>query len=122
MKIYKYLARLKYAIEHPKCKRCGKELYIPQPPEKLQKAWGIFAWTAFVKQYAKHHGWYELENLNRNLVCHDCIHPSDIPNTIMLDCYDKWIDKYKKWRNDNPELLNEKNDGRGREDKNTSIL
>lgn len=29
--------RLKYAIEHPKCKRCGKELYIPEPPKNCRK-------------------------------------------------------------------------------------
>lgn len=101
MALADFLARLKYDIEHPKCKRCGKELYIPEAPVKLQESWGIFAWTAFVKQYAKHHGWFELENLNRNLVCPDCIQKTDIPNTIILDRYDMWIENYNKWLKDN---------------------
>lgn len=98
MNITELRNKLRYDIEHPKCKRCGKELYIPRPPEDTQKSWGIFGWTAFVKQYAKHHGWYELENLNRNLVCADCLLESDTPNTIMLDRYDEWIVKYNEWR------------------------
>lgn len=97
MKASEFLARLKYSIEHPRCKRCSKELYIPKPPEELQESWGIFTWSAFVKQYAKHYGWFELENLNRNLVCPDCIRPTDTPNTIILDSYDKWIEKYNEW-------------------------
>lgn len=100
MNVAELRARLKYNIEHPKCKRCGKELYISEPPQELQESWGIYAWTAFVKQYAKHHGWFELENLTRNLVCPDCIQPTDTPNTIMLDGYDRWIEKYNEWRNE----------------------
>lgn len=56
MNITELRQKLRYDREHPKCKRCGKEIYIPVPPEELQKQWGIFAWTAFVKQYIKHHG------------------------------------------------------------------
>lgn len=55
MTVDEFRAKLRYRIEHPKCKRCGKEFYIPQPPQELYESWGIFAWTAFVKQYAKHH-------------------------------------------------------------------
>lgn len=99
MTVDEFRAKLRYRIEHPKCKRCGKEFYIPQPPQELFESWGIFAWTAFVKQYAKHHGWYELENLNGNLVCGECLSPKDKPNTIMLDSYDNWIETYAEWRN-----------------------
>lgn len=105
MTIAEFCAKVRYNIEHPKCKRCGKELYIPVPPQELQESWGIFAWTAFVKQYAKHHGWFELENLTRNIVCPDCIQPTDTPNTIMLDCYDQWIKNYTKWKQDNNEKM-----------------
>lgn len=93
--------KLKYDIEHPKCKRCGKELYIPQPPKELYEKWGIMFWTAFVKQYAKHHGWHELENLNRNIVCNECLQNDDTPNTIILKSYDSWIEKYEEWRKGN---------------------
>lgn len=41
--------RLQYKLEHHKCKRCGRELYIPKPPQKEYESWGIVAWTAFVK-------------------------------------------------------------------------
>ena len=99
MNVPDFLARLKYNVEHPKCKRCGKGLYIPEPSQLLRESWGIFSWAAFVKQYAKHHGWFELENLNKNLVCPNCIQQTDTPNTIMLDSYDKWIEKYNEWRN-----------------------
>lgn len=98
MTVKEFSDRLRYAIEHPKCKRCGKELYIPKPPKEKQQEWGIFAWTAFVKQYAKHHGWYELENLNKNIVCPECLQETDTPNNIILDCYDRWISEYNKWR------------------------
>nr|DAI66506.1 MAG TPA: Protein of unknown function (DUF2688) [Caudoviricetes sp.] len=91
---------IKYDIEHPKCKRCGKELYIPRPQKHIYEKWGIMAWTAFVKQYAKHNGWYELENLNRNLVCGECLKHDDVPNRIMLESYDTWIEKYNKWKNE----------------------
>lgn len=101
MKASEFLARLEYRIEHPKCKRCGKELYIPKPPKELQESWGIFAWTAFVKQYAKHHGWHELKNLNKNIICPNCIRDNDEPDTIMLDCYERWIEKYNQWRKEN---------------------
>lgn len=90
--------KLKYQIEHPKCKRCGKELYIPKPPTEVHEGWGIMAWTAFVKQYAKHNGWFELDNLNRNIVCGDCVKESDEINDIDLASYDKWIVEYNKWR------------------------
>lgn len=90
--------KLVYDIEHPRCKRCGKELYIPKPPKNLFESWGIMAWTTFVKQYIKHNGWYELENLNRNIVCGDCLKSDDVPNTIMLNSYDKWIEEYNKWK------------------------
>lgn len=99
MTVTEFRALLQYSIEHPKCKRCAKKLYIPKPSDELQKSWGIFAWTAFVKQYAKHHGWFELENFSRNLVYPDCIQSTDTLNTIMLDCYDRWIEKYNEWRN-----------------------
>lgn len=98
MTVAEFCARLKYQIEHPKCKRCGKELYIPEPPEELRESWGIFAWTAFVKQYVKHHGWFELGPLDGNIICPDCIKPTDTLNTIMLDSYAKWIEKYNEWR------------------------
>lgn len=98
MNFYELSAKLKYKIEHPKCKRCGKVLYIPEPPKEEYEKWGVFSWTAFVKQYVKHHGWYELENLNRNIVCPECLQETDIPNTIMLDSYHKWIEKYNKWK------------------------
>lgn len=90
--------KLKYDIEHPKCKRCGKELYIPKPPTEVYEGWGIMSWTAFVKQHAKHHGWHELENLNKNIVCNECLRKDDTPNTIMLKSYDTWIAKYNKWK------------------------
>lgn len=96
--IIDYKKKLRYAIEHPKCKRCGKEIYLPEPPKDLQESWGIMAWTAFVKQYIKHNGWYELENLNHNIVCDDCLQEGDVPNTIMLESYEKWIEKYNQWR------------------------
>jgi len=98
MDITEFRNKQRYDIEHPKCKRCGKELYIPEPPKELQKQWGIFSWTAFVKQYAKHHGWHELDNLNKNIVCDDCFRSTDKPNAIMLQSYEKWIDEYNKWR------------------------
>lgn len=98
MNIIELRKKLRYDIEHPKCKRCGKELHIPQPPKEIQQAWGIFAWTAFVKQYAKHHGWHELDNLNKNIVCDDCLLPTDVPNTIMLKSYDDWERKYNEWK------------------------
>lgn len=41
MNITELRQKLRYEIEHPKCKRCGKELHIPMPPEELQKQWGI---------------------------------------------------------------------------------
>lgn len=98
MNITELRQKLRYEIEHPKCKRCGKELHIPMPPEELQKQWGIFAWTAFVKQYAKHHGWYELDNFNKNIVCNNCLKDTDVPNSIRLQSYNQWIEKYNKWR------------------------
>lgn len=90
--------RLRYNLEHPKCQRCGKEIYIPRPPKELYESWGIMSWTAFVKQYIKHHGWYELDNLNGNIVCDRCLCITNIPNNIMLKSYDEWIKKYKEWR------------------------
>jgi hypothetical protein len=98
MNIIELRKKLRYDIEHPKCKRCGKELHIPQPPKEKQQAWGIFAWTAFVKQYAKHHGWYELDNLNKNIVCDNCLLSTDVLNTIMLKNYDDWERKYNEWK------------------------
>lgn len=103
MNLIELRKKLRYDIEHPKCKRCGKELHIPEPPKEIQQSWGIFAWTAFVKQYAKHHGWYELENLNKNIVCNECLQPTDVPNTIMLQCYDKWEHQYTEWRSKHEE-------------------
>lgn len=97
MDFNKLRERLRYEIEHPKCKRCGKELYIPKPPKEVYEKWGIMAWTAFVKQYAKHHGWHELDNLNKNIVCNECSRDSDSPNTIMLDSYHKLIEEYNNW-------------------------
>lgn len=41
MNIIELRKKLRYDIEHPKCKRCGKELHIPQPPKEIQQAWGI---------------------------------------------------------------------------------
>lgn len=90
--------RLQYNLEHPKCKRCGKEIYLPKPPQALYESWGIMAWTAFVKQYIKHHGWFELDNLHGNIVCDQCLCITDRPNDIMLKSYDEWIKKYNEWR------------------------
>ena len=98
MSIIELRKKLRYDIEHPKCKRCGKELYLPEPPKEMQQDWGIFAWTAFVKQYVKHHGWHELDNLNKNIVCGDCLLPNDVPNTIMLKNYNDWERKYYEWK------------------------
>lgn len=41
MTVDEFRAKLRYRIEHPKCKRCGKEFYIPQPPQELFESWGI---------------------------------------------------------------------------------
>lgn len=35
MNIMELREKLKYDLEHPKCKRCGKELYLPMPPKEL---------------------------------------------------------------------------------------
>ena len=81
--LYLLRSQLRYKLEHPVCNRCGKEIYIPRPPKELYESWGIMCWTAFVKQYIKHHGWYELDNLHGNIVCDKCLHITDRPNTIM---------------------------------------
>lgn len=47
MNIIELRKKLRYDIEHPKCKRCGKELHIPQPPKEIQQAWGIFCMDGF---------------------------------------------------------------------------
>ena len=99
MNIIECKKNLDYKVEHPRCKRCEKEIYLPRPPKELFESWGIMAWTAFIKQYIKHNGWHELENLNRNIVCDNCLQEDDVPNTIMLESYEKWIEKYNQWRN-----------------------
>lgn len=104
MNIKEMRERLQYKLEHHKCKRCGRELYIPKPPQKEYESWGIMAWTAFVKQYAKHHGWFELENLNRNLVCGECLQESDSTNNIILESYQRWEDEYNEWRQENTSI------------------
>lgn len=101
MTIEEMRRKLRYHVEHPRCKRCGREMYVPEPPKHLQEQWGIFSWTAFVKQYVKHHGWYELENLNRNIVCGACLWDGDAPNTIILERYGEWERKYNEWSREN---------------------
>lgn len=92
---------IKHSIEHPSCKRCGKQFYLPQPTRHLYESWGIMAWTAFVKQFAKRKGWHEVNSLSKNLVCPDCLQSTDVVDTIILESYDKWIIKYNQWLKEN---------------------
>lgn len=92
---------IKQKIEHPSCKRCGKQFYLPQPPKQLYESWGIMAWTAFVKQFAKRKGWHEVNSLSKNLVCTDCSLASDVNDNIILQSFDTWVVKYNQWLKEN---------------------
>lgn len=101
MKINDLRNLIKERLEHPSCKRCGKQFYLPQPPKELYESWGIFSWTAFIKQFAKHKGWHEVNSLSKNLVCPDCVEENDIIDNIILDSYTLWIEQYNKWLKEN---------------------
>lgn len=50
-------------------------------------------------EYIKRKGWFELVNLNGNIVCDKCLKETDVQDKIILESFDRWFENYKKWIN-----------------------
>lgn len=99
MTLQDLLKRATYNIEHIRCKRCGKEVYIPEMPKQEMEKMHCFSWTCFIWTYLKWHlHWFVLDDGRHSVICPDCIESEDKKDEIRLDVTDKWLESYREWR------------------------
>lgn len=99
MTLQDLLKRTTYNIEHPKCKRCGKEVYIPKMPKLEIEKMSCFSWACFIWAYLKFElHWFVLDDGCHSIICPDCVKSEDKKDEVRLNVTDKWLESYREWR------------------------